>query len=103
MIQSFYEQHSNTCARVQVMNDARRQLVSALKYGQTLYVRMANSAAHIVDMYSDDEHLPLSVFDAAVVADATRRFVGAAGENMRGSDHPFAKVIRDEDTGMPRS
>ena len=43
------------------MEDARCQLVSALKYGQTLYVRMANSAAQIVDKVLQSSHRHLVV------------------------------------------
>ena len=80
----------------EVMEQLRTQLVSAMRYGQTLYIRMADSACDFCGSYTDPAFFPLAVFDHEAVR-ALRHHSGALGTNLFGSDHPFAGVLRPTD------
>ena len=71
----------------------RQQLVAAMRYGQTLYIRLADSACDFSHAYSDDAQFPLALFDHATVR-SLRAHAGPSGTNLYGSDHPLAGVLR---------
>jgi len=83
--------------RGQIMEDLRQRLVCAMRYGQTLYFRMSNTACNIVSKYSSEVQLPLALFDHAVVQQLDL-YTGERGENLHCSAHPLARVLRQEDT-----
>ena len=85
-------------SRAQIMEAARRTLVNAMRYGQTLLIRMSNTAAPFTSRYNDDTTLPLAIFDHAVIDALRRRHSGPLGENLMGSDHPLAAALREADT-----
>ena len=71
----------------------RQQLVAAMRYGQTLYIRLADSACDFSHAYSDDAQFPLALFDHATIR-SLRAHAGPSGTNLYGSDHPLAGVLR---------
>ena len=77
----------------EVMEALREQLVNCMKFGQTLYIRLADSACDFVHSFTSDDHFPLAVFDHAVVASLANYRL----DNLWGSDHPLAKCLRSED------
>ena len=112
-------------AREAVLERARAQLVKALRFGQTFYIRLANSACDFVGRYTGENTLPMALFDGRQVAALNREFgsaygsgpvgmeacfpdpgTGGAGETAHvgtnlwgaGSRSPFAAVLREEDT-----
>ena len=78
------------------MEGLRQQLVSAMRYGQTLYVRLADSACDFLHAYSDDGQFPLALFNHATIR-SLRAHAGPSGANLYGSDHPLAGVLRPTD------
>ena len=74
----------------------RQQLVAAMRYGQTLYIRLADSACDFSHSYSDDAQFPLALFDHATIR-SLRAHAGPSGINLYGSDHPLAGVLRPTD------
>ena len=78
------------------MEGLRQQLVAAMRYGQTLYVRLADSACDFVHAYSDDGQFPLALFKHATIR-SLRAHAGPSGANLYGSDHPLAGVLRPTD------
>ena len=80
----------------EVMESLRLQLVNCMKFGQTLYIRMADSACDFRNTFTSDDHFPLGVFDRATI-DSLTDFRDCGGENLWGSAHPLAKVLREAD------
>lgn len=77
----------------------RLQLVDAMRYGQTLYIRLADSAADFMGSLCDDACFPVAVFDRAAV-DGLVEYREGSVKNLWGSDHPFASVLREADLGQ---
>jgi hypothetical protein len=71
----------------------RQQLVAAMRYGQTLYIRLADSACDFSHTYSDEAQFPLALFDHATMR-SLRSHAGPSGTNLYGSNHPLAGVLR---------
>ena len=69
----------------------RRQLVRAMRYGHTLVIRLANSAADFVDSYCADDAFPLAVFDQTLWP------CDKALDLYPRSSSPFARALRAED------
>jgi hypothetical protein len=82
----------------QCLEQARQRLVNAMRYGQTLYVRMSNTACAFTTRYSSPTSLPLAIFDQRAIDELRTRFTGPLGENLFGSAHPLARVLREADT-----
>jgi hypothetical protein len=80
----------------QVLEHFRQTLVSAMRYGQTLYVRLADSAADFSNRFNSDESLPLAIFDRAVVS-ALHEYREGSANNLWGADHPLARALRSDD------
>ncbi len=90
-----------------IMEDNRKALINAMKYGQTLYIRMANGATDFLDRYTSPTHFPVDVFDQAAVAEIqtvhTETMIDPAtgdkrpGDSLWGTAHPFAAALREED------
>lgn len=104
--QLFMEERGGT-PRPELMERARKQLVNAMRHGLTLYIRLANSACDFVGRYSGDDTLPLAVFDQATVKSLIEEFAAGwirpgcetreEGNNLFGSFHPLAAVLRPTD------
>jgi len=90
----FMDENQKRATREEILEGARKQLVSALKYGSTLYVRMANSAADLVGKYSGPTTFPLAVFDRKVVQDIEEIYTQ---KNLYESDSPLAACLRESD------
>lgn len=82
--------------REEVLEYLRQQLVNCMKYGQTLYIRMADSACDFVTTFTSDDTFPLAVFDRATIESLTE-FRDCGGENLWGSSHPLARCLREDD------
>lgn len=78
------------------LESLRQQLVAAMRYGQTLYIRLADSACDFSHSYSDDAQFPLALFTHATIR-SLRAHAGPSGINLYGSDHPLAGVLRPTD------
>ena len=76
-----------------VMEGLRQQLVNSMKFGQTLYIRLADSVRFCQQPTSDDT-FPLAVFDHEAIASLANYREGTP-MNLWGSSHPLAKVLRD--------
>ena len=63
-----------------------------LRYGQTLYVRMANTACLFVRKYNGDTTFPLAVFDRMAIASLRDTHTGMGADNLYGSAHPLARL-----------
>jgi hypothetical protein len=85
--------------RLEGMTDAdvqemlRKELVSALKFGHTLYIRMTNTAASFLEKYCKPDSFPVEVFDSKHIMSVNDH----EGHNFAVTDHPYAKVLRDAD------
>ena len=79
-----------------VMEGLRQQLVNSMKFGQTLYIRLADSACDFVNSFTSDDTFPLAVFDHEAIASLANYREGTP-MNLWGSSHPLAKVLRDSD------
>ena len=77
----------------QVMESLRETLVNAMRYGSTLYIRLADSACDF-NHFSSDDSFPLSLFAHETVA-SLRDFTGAGSKNLWESGHPLAAVLRE--------
>ena len=55
------------------MEGLRQHLVNCMRYGQTLYVRLADSACDFVGAFTSEEHFPLAVFDRSTAASLVDR------------------------------
>ena len=96
-------------ARAAVLERARVQLVNAMRFGQVLYVRLANTACDFSNKYSGADTLPLELFDASAVALLNEKFGSApadvadeqarhVGANLwEAAEDPFAATLRAED------
>jgi hypothetical protein len=99
----FEDEAQGTRTRNQVMKDARKLLVEAMREGKTFYIQLHQR--HKTDfaggLYSDNETLPLAVFDQRVV-DTLEPFYADSEEakDLFGSDHPLAAVLRPPDCEM---
>ncbi|KAG9391722.1 hypothetical protein J8273_6498 [Carpediemonas membranifera] len=91
----------------QIMEDNRKALVNAMKYGETLYIRLANGAPDFKEKYTDPESFPIEVFDQEAVSEVMTRYADRvfdekgelkAGDNLFESTHPFGKCVQYEDT-----
>jgi len=92
-------QDEKTGARTyaQVMKEARKMLVQAMKHGRPFVIALTNAAPDFVTRYTADDSLPLSVFDRDVVAKLAD-FTGEGGLDLWESTlHPFAKLLRPND------
>ena len=85
--------------RALIMEDNRKQLVHAMRYGRTLYIRCANVACPWTSRYVADDRFPLAVFDQRA-ADTLREEHSIPGPatNLFGSAHPLAAALRVADT-----
>ena len=92
------EERTGRRNRAQVLEQARIRLVNAMRFGQTLYVRMSTSACQFKTTYSGPSTLPLAIFDQAAVDQLRARYSGPMGENLFGSSHPLAGCLREADT-----
>ena len=92
------EERTGRRSRAQVLEQARQKLVNAMRYGQALYVRMSTTACAFRTTYNGATSLPLAIFDQTAVDTLRTRHSGPMGENLFGSDHPLAGVLREEDT-----
>ena len=92
------EERTGKRNRPQILEQARIKLVNAMRYGQTLYVRMSNTATQFVTTYSGPTTLPLAIFDQSAVGELQSRHSGPSGENLFGSNHSLAGALREEDT-----
>ena len=50
-------------SRETILEDLRKQLVSAMRFGQTLYIRLADGAPNFNNNYCDPAFFPLALFD----------------------------------------
>jgi hypothetical protein len=82
--------------REQALEHCRTQLVSAMRYGQTLYVRLADSACDFNSQFSSEDAFPLAVFDRECVA-ALQEYREGTGSNLWQAPHPLARVLREGD------
>ena len=83
-------------SQAEILEGLRQQLVAAMRYGQTLYIRLADSACDFSHAYSDEAHFPLALFDHATLR-SLRAYAGPSGTNLFGSNHPLAGVLRSTD------
>ena len=67
----------------------RSELVHAMRWGHTLLVRMANTAADFVHSYCSADHFPVEIFDSSALPSGKELTVGGS--------HPFCGVIRAQD------
>lgn len=84
--------------RTQILEGARQRLVNAMRYGQTFYIRMSNTATSFKTYYTSPTTLPLAVFDQSCVDSLRASFTPPGGDNLYGSDHPLAGALRESDT-----
>eukprot|EP00966_Prymnesium_polylepis_P249058 5758427-Prymnesium_polylepis.1 len=103
-----------TRKREQVLKEARKQLVSAMRDGCTFYIRLGQkqteflSPAHSEEEvvvgkgYNGDDTLPLSLFDAKKLAELEPHTEGVAFEpvSLWNAAHPFAKLLRPNDLAL---
>lgn len=82
----------------QIMEGLRVQLVSAMRFGQPLYVRLADGACDFVHAYTSPECFPPAVFDHGEVTALQAFTTGQGTQNLWGATHPLASVLRVEDT-----
>lgn len=95
-------QDEKTGARThaQVMKEARKALVAAMRDGRPFVVSLTNAAPDFVTRYSSEDSLPLSIFDRGVVAQLSD-FTGDGSLDLWESRlHPFAKLLRPNDLDM---
>ena len=98
-----------TRTKALIIKEARRQLVSAMRHGRILYVRLKSKAVDFTH-YSDDDSLPMaSIFDQRVATELAKYTTGTAecAEEARNNtidnhglfeaDHPWAKCIKEGD------
>ena len=85
-------------SRAQILESARQRLVNAMRYGQTLYIRMSNTATSFKQYYTSPTTLPLAVFDQACIDSLRSLYTPPAGDNLFGSSHPLAGALREADT-----
>ena len=63
----------------EVMESLRKELVTAMRFGHVLYVRLADSAADFKTMFNGEDTFPSSaVFDRSLVASLVDFREGAA-------------------------
>lgn len=91
------DEHTGRRSHAEVMENARQRLVNAMRYGQTLYVRLSNTVPALRTRYTAADTLPLAILDHAVVA-ALLPFTGIVADNLADSEHPLARVLREADT-----
>ena len=70
----------------ETLEQCRVQLVNAMRFGKTLYVRLADSACDFANTFHADDKFPLSVFDRKAVAN-----------NLFHAPHPLSEVLREHD------
>jgi hypothetical protein len=81
----------------EIMEECRRSLVNAMRYGQTLYIRMSDSACDFSASFNGETTFPThSLLAQPVVADLATYREGSSN-NLWGSEHPLAAVLREED------
>jgi hypothetical protein len=80
----------------EIMEGLRVQLVSAMRYGQTLYIRLGDCACDFLHCYTDPAFFPLALFDHAALR-SVRAYAGPTADNLWESGHPLAGVLRKED------
>ena len=80
----------------EVLDECRKHLVNAMRFGQTLYIRLADSACDFSGQFSSAEDFPLDVFDRHAI-EALHEYREGAGLNLWGSAHPLASALREED------
>lgn len=85
-------------SRAQVLERARVRLVNALRYGQTFYIRMANTATSFKTHYTSVDSLPIELFDHRSIEALYDGSSLPAGNNLYGSTHPLAAALREADT-----
>ena len=96
--QAILQVHTGERTREEVLEKWRLQLVNAMRYGQVLYVRCANcNPTSLADRLTGDATFPLSVFDHATLSTLAEFTPPLGSENLHGSSHPFARVLRDSD------
>ena len=79
-----------------VMESLRVHLVNCMRFGQTLYIRLADSACDFLHQFTSPTHFPEAVFDRAAIASLEEYRAGAGG-NLWGADHPLALCLRESD------
>lgn len=84
--------------RAQILESARQRLVNAMRYGQTFYVRMSNTATSFKTHYTSPTTLPLAIFDQSCMETLRSEYMPPALENLFGSSHPLAGALRESDT-----
>ena len=82
----------------QIREGARRAIVNAMRFGQIIVVRMANTAARIASHYSEPTTLPLALFEHEAIATLGTRHTGSTADNLYGSAHALSACLREEDT-----
>jgi len=70
----------------QVMQDSRTLMLRAMAKGYTLYLRMTNCAADVIESYQDPKTLPIEVWDHTEV----RKVLG---EDLYDVDNPFQQAV----------
>jgi len=80
----------------EILEGCRMQLVNSMRYGQTLYIRLADSACDFKGMFSSPDRFPLEVFDRRHVSGLQEYREGTAN-NLWGSSHPLAAALRETD------
>ena len=92
------EERTGKRSRPQILEEARKKLVNALRYGQVLYVRMSTSAVRFKGTYTSPTTLPLAIFDQPSIDTLGEYYSGSGGQNLFGSSHPLAGCLREADT-----
>lgn len=80
----------------ETLEQCRVQLVNAMRFGKTLYVRLADSACDFANTFHADDKFPLSVFDRKAVASLEDYKEGSAN-NLFHASHPLSAVLREHD------
>ena len=80
----------------QTLEACRVQCVNAMRYGQTLYVRLLDSACDFCGTFHSATQFPLALFDRRTVGTLIEYREGSA-QNLWGSSHPLGALLREED------
>merc|ERR1711998_213434 len=79
----FMDEKQGERTHEEVMEDNRKALINSIKYGHTLYIRLANSAANFKGKYTSDECFPLKVFDQATWQEVVDKYSDGVGDNLK--------------------
>ena len=80
----------------EVLETCRVQVANAMRFGQTLYVRLTDCACDFLGTYNADDKFPLAIFDRSVVASLEEYKEGTAN-NLWKAGHPMSALLREDD------